>query len=69
MQAVVTNRPNSLRALLIVVLVGAALIVAMLGGYFAGSGTGRPAATSTSIYQTSSGQPAAPLHGRFGGFQ
>ena len=67
MQAVVTTRPNSLRALLIVVVIGAALAVAMLGGYAAGS---RPGSSNTNapIYQTSSGQ-SAPLHGHFGGFQ
>lgn len=64
MQAVVSTRPNSFRALLIVVVIGAALAVAMLGGYAAGSRPG-----NTPIYQTSSGQPSAPLHGRFGGFQ
>ena len=69
MQAVATNRPNSFRALLIVVVVGAALIVAMLGGYVAGSRLSHQSVTSTSVYQTSPWQPAAPLHGRFGGFQ
>ena len=64
MQAVVTTRPNSLRALFIVIVIGAALALAMLGGYAAGS---RPV-TSTSVTQPSSGQ-SAPLHGRFGGFQ
>jgi hypothetical protein len=68
MQAVINTRPNPIRALLLVVLVGAALIVAMLGGYVAGSRPG-DSVTRTSIYQTSSGQPSAPLHGRFGGFQ
>lgn len=69
MQAVVTTRPNSFRALLIVVVIGAALIVAMLGGYVAGSRPTHPQVTSTSVYQPSSGQSGAPLHGRFGGFQ
>lgn len=69
MQAVVTNRPNSFRALLVVVVVGAALIVAMLGGYAAGSRTGHESpGSSTSITQSSSGSGAG-LHGRFGGFQ
>ena len=69
MQAVVSTRPNSLRALLIVVVIGAALAVAMLGGYAAGSRPGNSSNTNTPIYQTSSGQPSAPLHGHFGGFQ
>jgi len=67
MQAVVTTRPNSIRALLIVVVVGAALIVAMLGGYVAGSRPGQ-STISTSVTQPSSGSGAG-LHGRFGGFQ
>lgn len=66
MQAAVTTRPNSFRALLIVVVIGAALIVAMLGGYVAGSRPGNSSSTNTPIY---SGQPSAPLHGHFGGFQ
>jgi hypothetical protein len=69
MQAVVTTRPNSFRALLIVVVVGAALIVAMLGGYVAGS---RPSHASpnngTTVSQPAPGSSAG-LHGRFGGFQ
>ena len=68
MQAVATNRPNSFRALLIVVVLGAALVVAMLGGYAAGNRQGNQSVTSTSISQPSTGQ-SAPLHGRFGGFQ
>jgi len=70
MQAVATNRPNSFRALLIVVVVGAALIVAMLGGYVAGNRSSHPSSVPYSISQPASGQPgAAGLHGRFGGFQ
>jgi hypothetical protein len=69
MQAVVTTRPNSLRALFIVVVIGAALAVAMLGGYAAGSRPGNTSNTNTPIYQPSSGQSGAPLHGHFGGFQ
>ncbi|HEY1161814.1 MAG TPA: hypothetical protein VGF78_01960 [Candidatus Dormibacteraeota bacterium] len=70
MQAVVTTRPNSFRALLIVVVVGAALIVAMLGGYVAGNRSSHPSSVPYSISQPASGQPgAAGLHGRFGGFQ
>jgi hypothetical protein len=68
MQAVVTTRPNSLRALFIVIVIGAALAVAMLGGYAAGSRPGQLSGTNTSVTQPSSGQ-SAPLHGRFGGFQ
>jgi hypothetical protein len=68
MQAVVTTRPNSFRALLVVVVIGAALIVAMLGGYVAGSRPGHTPITSTSVTQPSSGSGAG-LHGRFGGFQ
>lgn len=68
MQAVATNRPSSFRALLIVVVIGAALAVAILGGYAAGNRTGSSSATSTSVYPISAGQ-SAPLHGRFGGFQ
>jgi hypothetical protein len=68
MQAVATNRPNSFRALLIVVVLGAALVVAMLGGYAAGNRQDNQSVTSTSISQPSTGQ-SAPLHGRFGGFQ
>ncbi len=68
MQAVVTTRPNSLRALFIVIVIGAALALAMLGGYAAGSRPGQPSVISTSVNQPSSGQ-SAPLHGRFGGFQ
>ena len=69
MQAVVTTRPNSLRALFIVVVIGAALAIAMLGGYAAGSRPGNPSNTNSSVYQPSSGHSGAPLHGRFGGFQ
>jgi hypothetical protein len=69
MQAAVTTRPNSFRALLIVVVIGAALIVAMLGGYVAGNRSNHSSVTSTSVYQPSSGQSGAPLHGHFGGFQ
>ena len=70
MQAVVSNRPNSFRALLIVVVIGAALIVAMLGGYVAGNRPSHPSSiTGTSVTQSSSGQSGAGLHGRFGGFQ
>jgi hypothetical protein len=69
MQAVVTTRPNSFRALLIVVVIGAALIVAMLGGYVAGSRPNHSSSvTSTSVSQPSTGSGAG-LHGRFGGFQ
>ena len=50
MQAVINTRPNPFRALLIVVLVGAALIIAMLGGYIAGSRPSNPSVTSTSVY-------------------
>ena len=69
MQAVVTTRPNSLRALFIVIVIGAALAIAMLGGYAAGSRPGNPSSTNSQLYQPSTGQSGAPLHGRFGGFQ
>jgi hypothetical protein len=69
MQAVISTRPNPFRALLIVVLVGAALIVAMLGGYVAGSRPSQPASVTSTSVQPSSGQSHAPLHGHFGGFQ
>ena len=67
MQAVATNRPNSFRALLLVVVIGAALVVALLGGYAAGSRPGS-SITSTSVTQPAFGSGAG-LHGRFGGFQ
>lgn len=70
MQAVINTRPNPIRALLLVVVIGAALIVAMLGGYAAVSRPSHPSSiTSTSVTQPSSGQSGAGLHGRFGGFQ
>ena len=69
MQAIATTRPNSFRALLVVVVIGAALVAAMLGGYAAGSRPGNSSANNASVYQPSSAQPATPLHGRFGGFQ
>src|SRR6478672_9041147 len=61
MQAVVTTRPNSLRALFIVIVIAAALAVAMLGGYAAGSRPGQSSGTNASVTQPSSGQ-SAPLH-------
>ncbi|MEA2643851.1 MAG: hypothetical protein QOG08_877 [Chloroflexota bacterium] len=67
MQAVVTTRPNSFRALLIVVVIGAALVVAILGGYAAGNRPGSSPINSTSVTQPSGA--GAGLHGRFGGFQ
>jgi hypothetical protein len=69
MQAVVTTRPRSFRALLIVLALGAAMIVTLIGGYFAGSANHPSSVTSTSVTQSSSGQSGPGLHGRYGGFQ
>jgi hypothetical protein len=69
MQAVVATRPKPFWALLFVLAVGAALVIAVVGGYISGSPSHPSLVTSTSVTQPSSGQSGPGPHARYRGYE